>query len=61
MFMKPMFKAAMSAAPYKATFYAKLGDDQELVKRELTQWLDALKKIVDVLNVFLALPENKWK
>ncbi|OQO07136.1 hypothetical protein B0A48_07704 [Cryoendolithus antarcticus] len=60
MFVKPIFSAAMSATPYRKDFYAKLGDDQTRVAKELDDWLTALEKNVKVLNTFLAKPEAKW-
>ena len=59
--IKPIFSAAMSATPYRKAFYAKLGDDQERVQRELDAWLAALLKRVAVLNEFMQRKEAKWK
>ena len=36
----------MSACPYRATFYPKLGQPQEVVMPRLEAWLSALEKIV---------------
>ena len=47
---KIMFSTAMKACPYRATFYPKLGDDQEAVMRELDEWLCGLEKVVKILN-----------
>jgi hypothetical protein len=58
--VKPIFSAAMSACPYRKDFYAKLGDDQEQVERELTAWLAALAVIVNILKEFLTRKEAKW-
>lgn len=58
--VKPLFSAAMSATPYRATFYAKLGDDKERVDKELDAWLAALEKVVGILKEFLARKEAKW-
>ena len=58
--IKPIFSAAMSATPYRKDFYAKLGDDQERVRKELGAWLDALDKRVSILNEFLGRKEAKW-
>jgi hypothetical protein len=60
MFVGPIFKAAMSATPWRKDFYAKLGDDAAAVKVQLEAWLGALQKLVDILKVFLAKKENKW-
>ncbi|KAL2159473.1 hypothetical protein VTH06DRAFT_2478 [Thermothelomyces fergusii] len=58
--VKPVFSAAMSACPYRKDFYAKLGSDQEKVKEELRQYLEALDKIVAILKAFLESKEAKW-
>ncbi|KAF1827445.1 glycolipid transfer protein HET-C2 [Dissoconium aciculare CBS 342.82] len=58
--IKPIFSAAMSATPARADFYAKLGDDQERVKKELDEWLKALEIRVAILTKFLNSPEAKW-
>lgn len=58
--IKPIFSAAMSATPYRKDFYAKLGDDQPRVSKELNDWLVSLEKNVEILNKFLATKEAKW-
>lgn len=58
--VKPIFSAAMSATPYRKDFYAKLGDDQPRVNKELNEWLVGLEKNVAILNKFLASKEAKW-
>ncbi|KEQ98207.1 hypothetical protein AUEXF2481DRAFT_2178 [Aureobasidium subglaciale EXF-2481] len=58
--IKPVFSAAMSATPYRKDFYAKLGDDQARVEKELGTWLTGLEQIVKNLNDFLATKEAKW-
>ncbi|KAG9744702.1 putative glycolipid transfer protein HET-C2, partial [Aureobasidium melanogenum] len=58
--IKPIFSAAMSATPYRMDFYAKLGDDQARVEKELGTWLSSLENIVKILNDFLASKEAKW-
>lgn len=58
--IKPIFSAAMSATPYRKDFYAKLGDDQTRVQKELSGWLEGLEKDVKILTEFLAKKENKW-
>ncbi|KAG9293936.1 hypothetical protein G9A89_019274 [Geosiphon pyriformis] len=50
--LRPVFNVAMKACPYRADFYKKLGDDQELVSNKLSSWLGALDKIVAKLNLF---------
>ncbi|KAI5368266.1 Putative glycolipid transfer protein [Septoria linicola] len=58
--VKPIFSAAMSATPYRADFYKKLGDDQPRVNKELNEWLKGLEHNVDILNKFMASKEAKW-
>ncbi|AEO55548.1 hypothetical protein MYCTH_2142599 [Thermothelomyces thermophilus ATCC 42464] len=58
--VKPVFSAAMSACPYRNDFYSKLGSDEEKVKEELRQYLEALDKIVAILKAFLESKEAKW-
>ncbi|KAJ8101452.1 glycolipid transfer protein domain-containing protein [Lipomyces tetrasporus] len=52
MVIRPVFKLAMKACPYRKDFYAKLGDNQEAVKQELTTWVAALEEIVKVIQDF---------
>ncbi|KAK7422231.1 hypothetical protein QQX98_001754 [Neonectria punicea] len=59
--IKPIFSAAMSACPYRADFYTKLGDSPDLVTSELTAYLDALTKIVTILQEFVKSKEAQWK
>ncbi|KAK5175515.1 uncharacterized protein LTR77_000654 [Saxophila tyrrhenica] len=59
--IKPIFSAAMSATPYRKDFYAKLGDDQERVGKELEMWLKALERRVGILKEFMGRKENAWK
>lgn len=58
--VKPIFSAAMSACPYRKDFYVKMGDDQAKVEEDLKAYLDALEKIVAILQAFLASKEAKW-
>ncbi|KAI6781431.1 Glycolipid transfer protein (GLTP) [Emericellopsis cladophorae] len=58
--VKPIFSAAMSATPYRQTFYAKLGNDQEKVKVEMRAYLMALEKVVGILKGFLDSKDAKW-
>ncbi|GAB7335201.1 hypothetical protein MBLNU13_g07624t1 [Cladosporium sp. NU13] len=58
--VKPIFSAAMSATPYRKTFYANLGEDQERVNKELDAWLTSLEKIVSILKEFQGRKEAKW-
>ncbi|ODQ81522.1 hypothetical protein BABINDRAFT_159802 [Babjeviella inositovora NRRL Y-12698] len=50
MLIKPVFKLAMKACPYRKDFYAKLGSDQTKVDVQLQEWLVAVEKIV--ANIF---------
>jgi hypothetical protein len=50
----------MSAVPYRKDFFPKLGDDPAKVDAELSVYLEALGKIVTILNEFLASKEAKW-
>ncbi len=58
--IKPVFSAAMSAVPYRKDFYAKLGSDIQKVMENLTTYLAALQKIVDIIKEFLGRKEAKW-
>ena len=58
--VKPIFSAAMSATPYRKDFYAKLGDDQARVHKELDEWLAALEERVRILKEFLGRKDVKW-
>ncbi|KAL7788959.1 glycolipid transfer domain-containing protein [Trichoderma ceciliae] len=58
--IKPVFSAAMSACPYRADFYVKLGSDQEQVTSDLRVYLASLEKIVGILKGFLESKEAKW-
>ena len=53
---------AMSAVPYRADFYKKLGAEgtEGLVLEKLKEWLDALGVVVGVLKEFLARKEAKF-
>ncbi|SCU93559.1 LAFA_0F17040g1_1 [Lachancea sp. 'fantastica'] len=53
MLIRPVFKLAMKACPYRKDFFAKLGADQEKVNTQLLAWLAALEKIVAILLDFL--------
>ncbi|SCW03675.1 LAFE_0G15698g1_1 [Lachancea fermentati] len=53
--VRPVFKLAMKACPYRKDFFAKLGADQERVNEQLKVWLSSLEKIVKILLEFLAV------
>lgn len=54
MLVKPIFKLAMKACPYRKDFFEKLGADQTKVVEQLTVWLKALEHIVSVIMAFFA-------
>ena len=56
-----MFSAAMSTAPHRKDFYAKLGDDQANVEEQGRTWLDAVVALVGIIKEFLERKENQWK
>ncbi|GIJ87984.1 hypothetical protein Asppvi_006900 [Aspergillus pseudoviridinutans] len=58
--VKPIFSAAMSATPYRKDFYEKLGSDSDKVNAALKREVEALEKIVAILNAFLSSKEAKW-
>lgn len=55
MLVKPIFKLAMKACPYRKNFFDKLGSDQTKVNDQLRVWLEALEKIVTIIMEFFAL------
>ncbi|GEQ67201.1 hypothetical protein JCM33374_g865 [Metschnikowia sp. JCM 33374] len=54
MLVKPIFKLAMKACPYRKDFFEKLGSDQAKVAVELEKWLKALEDIVAIIIAFFA-------
>ncbi|KAK6202560.1 glycolipid transfer protein domain-containing protein [Scheffersomyces amazonensis] len=54
MLIKPVFKLAMKACPYRKDFFEKLGADQEKVNKQLSEWLEALEHIVKIIFDFFA-------
>ncbi|QBM85582.1 Glycolipid transfer protein GLTP [Metschnikowia aff. pulcherrima] len=55
MLVKPIFKLAMKACPYRKDFFEKLGSDQAKVDAELAKWLKALEDIVAIIVAFFTL------
>ena len=53
MFVRPVFKLAMAACPYRKDLYAKLGSPLELVEVQLAAWLEGLEKCVVIIEKFL--------
>jgi hypothetical protein len=61
--IRPIFRAAMSAAPRRKDFYIRLtgqGVDAEVTRQALEKWVAALEEIVLILQEFLASDEGKW-
>ena len=54
MLVKPVFKLAMKACPYRKDFFEKLGADQTKVAEQLKVWLEALENIVKVIMDFFS-------
>ena len=54
MFVRPIFKLAMKACPYRKDFFAKLGKDQEKVSEQIRKWVKALAGIVKIIMNFYA-------
>ncbi|CUM50044.1 uncharacterized protein AC631_00895 [Debaryomyces fabryi] len=52
MLVKPIFKLAMKACPYRKAFFEKLGADQTKVEEQLKAWLKALEDIVKIILDF---------
>lgn len=52
--IRPIFKVAMNACPYRKDFYAKLGEPLSKVEEQLDEWLAALEVIVTIINAFLS-------
>lgn len=52
--IKPIFKLAMNACPYRKVFFEKLGADQDKVAKQLAEWLSALEGIVKIIMDFFA-------
>ncbi|KAI9506867.1 hypothetical protein GGI25_000105 [Coemansia spiralis] len=52
--VKKMFGVAMLACPDRATFYDKIGGNNERVHDELRKWAIALQDILNQLNIFYA-------
>lgn len=54
MMIRPIFKLAMKACPYRKDFFEKLGADQAKVTQQLEEWLKALENIVKLIMDFFA-------
>lgn len=53
MMIRPVFRLAMKACPWRKDFYAKLGSPLVKVMEQLESWLAALEKIVRIIQTFL--------
>jgi len=54
MFVRPIFKLAMKACPYRRDFFAKLGNDQAKVLQQMKEWVNSLASIVKIIVDFYA-------
>lgn len=53
MLVKPVFKLAMKACPYRKDFFAKLGDDLAKVNEQLQAWVSSLESVVkEIMDFF---------
>lgn len=51
--VKGIFAVAMKACPYREDFYKNLGGDEDHVRPQLHEWLNALENIVGILKSLL--------
>ncbi|OLL27127.1 putative protein PLEKHA9 [Neolecta irregularis DAH-3] len=49
MLVRPLISVALKSTPYRKDFYKKLGQDQDLVEKQLIEWLNALENIVSIV------------
>jgi hypothetical protein len=54
MLIRPVFRMAMKACPYRKDFYDKLGNVHSKVIEQLKVWLTALEEIVVIIEQFLS-------
>lgn len=50
--IKPVFKLAMKACPYRTDFFKKLGEPYDKVLEQLTAWVKGLKEVVSQIMEF---------
>ncbi len=50
--IRPVFKLAMKACPYRKDFFLKLGEDSIKVAEQLEAWVKSLEDVVDVIMKF---------
>ncbi|KAK7749114.1 hypothetical protein SLS62_008401 [Diatrype stigma] len=58
--VKPVFSAALSACPYRKSFYEKLGSDEDKVQSELRPYLAALENLIGIIKGFQGRKEYQW-
>lgn len=51
--VRPVFKLAMKACPYRKDLFEKLGSPLEKVTEQLKEWLSALESLVKIIQTFL--------
>ncbi|TID30884.1 hypothetical protein CANINC_000532 [Pichia inconspicua] len=52
MLIRPIFKLAMKACPYRKDFFEKLGNDLNKVNEQLVAWVEGLEEVVDIIMKF---------
>ena len=53
MLVRPVFKLAMKACPYRKDFFAKLGNDLAKVNEQLLAWVSSLESVVkEIMDFF---------
>lgn len=53
MLIRPVFKLAMKACPYRKDFFEKLGDDLAKVNEQLKAWVESLESVVkEIMDFF---------
>ncbi|KAG0003580.1 hypothetical protein BGZ65_001552 [Modicella reniformis] len=58
-FVRPVFSLAMKSCPYRSVFYGKLGEDQEMVKQDMSAYLGGLRRVVSGTQTFYAVKQVK--
>ncbi|KAG0682613.1 hypothetical protein C6P40_000287 [Pichia californica] len=52
MLVRPVFKLAMKACPYRKDFFEKLGNDLTKVNEQLLAWVSSLESVVEEIMKF---------
>lgn len=52
MLVRPVFKLAMKACPYRKDFFDKLGNDLAKVNEQLLEWVTSLETVVEEIMKF---------